>query len=343
MQTLNKEPIDRSTLMEIIHYATLAPSGHNTQPWLFAIDGNVITISPDYSRRLPVVDPGDHALFISLGCALENLVIAARHFGYQSEIRFELNDEPEKIDIELSPAEGNPDERLFKAIPQRQSTRRNFDGKPVPAADLQALEAAAQKESVMFRVFTESSEIDPLIDFVKEGNRLQFANKDFVNELVSWIRFSKSKAESLGDGLNSASMGSPWVPQWLGRLFVKMTTPEKEAKKSAEAIKSSSGLMMFIAEKDDKPDWIRLGQSFERVALQATALGIKHAHVNMPCEEVSVREKMQKHLGLEGEQPLLLLRFGYAEPRPKSYRRPVKEVIKFPDRSSTKGWIFLGF
>ena len=62
---------------EIIHYATLAPSGHNTQPWKFSIKDNSILIYPDYSRRLSVVDPDDHALFISLGCALENLVIAA--------------------------------------------------------------------------------------------------------------------------------------------------------------------------------------------------------------------------------------------------------------------------
>jgi nitroreductase len=343
MQTENKQPIDRSTLKEIIYYATLAPSGHNTQPWLFTLNENVITISPDYRRRLPVVDPDDHALFISLGCALENLVIAAQHFGYESEIRFDLDDESEKIIIELRPEEGNPDEPLFEVIAKRQSTRRNYDGKPIPAGDLEALEVAAQKDGVMFRLFTEPSEIEPLIDFVKEGNRLQFGNKDFVNELVSWIRFKKSAAESLGDGLNSASMGAPWVPQWLGKLFVKMTTSEKEAQKTADAIKSSSALMMFIAEKDDKLTWIRLGQSFERVALKATALGIKHAHVNMPCEEVSVREKMQKHLGLKGEQPLLLLRIGYAEARPRSYRRPVKEVLHSPERSSTKGWIFVGF
>jgi nitroreductase len=31
---------------EIIHYATLTPSGHNTQPWKFAIKDNSILIFP---------------------------------------------------------------------------------------------------------------------------------------------------------------------------------------------------------------------------------------------------------------------------------------------------------
>ncbi len=35
-------------IRDIIHYATLAPSGHNTQPWKFIIKDNVILLLPDY-------------------------------------------------------------------------------------------------------------------------------------------------------------------------------------------------------------------------------------------------------------------------------------------------------
>ena len=90
----------RSDIKEILRYAAMAPSGHNTQPWLFSIEKNVITMHPDYSKRLPVVDPDDHALFISLGCALENLIIAARHYGYHPAVAYELDSEKsEKIII----------------------------------------------------------------------------------------------------------------------------------------------------------------------------------------------------------------------------------------------------
>jgi hypothetical protein len=70
-------------LHSFIRYATLAANGHNTQPWRFARTRAGVDILPDYSRRTPVVDPDDHHLFVSLGCAAENLSIAARPAGDQ--------------------------------------------------------------------------------------------------------------------------------------------------------------------------------------------------------------------------------------------------------------------
>lgn len=82
-------PADEAAQMkEIIRYATLAPSGHNTQCWRFRIEDHSIAILPDLSRRTPVVDPDDHHLFVSLGCAAENLVQAARAFGFMGNAEF---------------------------------------------------------------------------------------------------------------------------------------------------------------------------------------------------------------------------------------------------------------
>ena len=58
-------------MRELVRAATLAASGHNTQPWTFAITADGIDIHPDLARRLPAVDPSDRELWISLGCALE--------------------------------------------------------------------------------------------------------------------------------------------------------------------------------------------------------------------------------------------------------------------------------
>jgi hypothetical protein len=314
---------------EIIHYATLAPSGHNTQPWKFAIKDNSILIFPDYSRRLPIVDPDDHALFISLGCALENLVVAANHMGFSARVEHFLQDgETEHICVTLNEEKVESDPDLFNGIQNRQSTRSQYDGRSIPAEDLEKLKQASQQDNVSFILFTQDEDIEPIIEFVKEGNRLQFRNKSFVSELISWIRFSKKHALATCDGLNSASMGLPYVPRWLGKFILNtFATPDGEAQKCEKLIHGSSGLALFIAQTNDKEAWINVGRSFERVVLTATALNIKHAHVNMPCEEVEVRKKLQQHLGLKNEQPLLLLRIGYAKPMPESYRRPVEAVL----------------
>jgi hypothetical protein len=126
------------------------------------------------------------------------------------------------------------------------------------------------------------------------------------------------------------SLGFPFVPRWLGRFILKtFAKPESEASKTEKQIRSSSLLLLFISKKNDKKHWVETGRSFQRIALTATTLGLAHAHLNLPCEVESVRKKLSTQLGLDHEeQPLLLIRFGYAKERPRSPRRPAEEVTE---------------
>lgn len=67
---------------ELIRYATLAASSHNTQPWKFRIRKDRITILPDFSRRCPVVDPDDSHLFKSLGVHMSALPCRRLRLGF---------------------------------------------------------------------------------------------------------------------------------------------------------------------------------------------------------------------------------------------------------------------
>ncbi|MEQ8462445.1 Acg family FMN-binding oxidoreductase [Coleofasciculus sp. E1-EBD-02] len=331
--------ISQPQARELIRLATLAPSGHNTQPWKFSLDATIIRIYPDYSRRLPIVDPDNHALFISLGCALENLLIAAQHSGFNGEVEYFPDGEAQDcLLVHLHPNSHPADTALFHAIPKRQSTRCAYDSRAIPVTDLQELEKANTQDGIQLRLFTEADDIEQITDFVKQGNRHQFNNPAFVNELLSWIRFNQREITSHQDGLIAAALGFPSVsiPRWLGQTLMKvLATPEGEAKRCEKLIQSSSALMLFIAQKHDKKHWVNLGRSFQRVALTASSLTIKHAHINMPCEVLEVRRQFQNYLGLEAAQPLLLLRIGYAQAMPTSPRRPLEEVLIDESYSTT--------
>jgi nitroreductase len=321
-----------STAMDIkglVRQATLAPSGHNTQPWKFAANAHVVRIYPDLTRRLPVVDPDDHALYISLGCALENLVVAASASRLTTEVRHG----PDFLEVTLAPNGPGHQTALADAIPQRQSNRQLYDGRSVPGEHLQKLLAANELDGIdVVAVRTNDAPIEPIIALVKEANRLQFEDERFVNELIEWIRFSRKEVNRTHDGLTASALGFPPIPRWLGRFIMKkLVTPKAEAKKCEKAIRSSSLVLLFIARTNDRKHWVDLGRAFERVALTAASLGIAHAHLNMPCEVPSVREKLAEHLGLQhGEQPLLLIRLGYARGVPHAPRRPVEEVLQTP-------------
>lgn len=316
---------------ELVRYATLAPSGHNTQPWKFTVDTDVVRIHPDLTRRLPVVDPDDHALYISLGCALENLIIAAAEDGFESRVRYL----PDCLEVTLVRGRETRQSRLILAIPARRSNRRAYDGRRVPPDDLRQLLEAGRREGVQIRPLeVGDSQLEPVIELVKDANRAQLRDRAFVNELVAWIRFSRKEARDSGDGLTATALGFPAIPRWLGTLIMThLVSPDGEANKAERAIRGSSLVLVFSVRRHDRQHWIDLGRSFERVALTATALGIAHAHLNMPCEVESVRVRLASELGLQrGEQPLLLTRFGYAPPVPPAPRRPLEQVLT--DRSS---------
>ena len=84
---------------ELVRYATLAPSSHNTQCWKFELDDRAITILPDLSRRCPAVDPDDHHVFVSLGCATENLIQASLAHGLKAEVSFDTRRDAVRVTL----------------------------------------------------------------------------------------------------------------------------------------------------------------------------------------------------------------------------------------------------
>jgi hypothetical protein len=310
---------------ELVRYATLAPSSHNTQCWKFAVDNDAITILPDLTRRCPAVDPDDHHLFVSLGCAAENLIQAAHAHGLRGEAAFD--EARSAVRIALSPAAAEVTD-LFNAIASRQSTRAEYDGKPLASDDLRRLEAAARSDRVRLLLLTDRPALDKVLEFVVQGNTAQMQDPAFVDELKAWIRFNGSDAVRLGDGLFSKSSGNPEVPAWLGSLmFGLFFTPKSENEKYVKHLRSSAGVAVFAGAKEDKAHWVEVGRSFERCALQATALGVRTAHVNMPVEVASLRPKFAEAIGLGPTRPDLVIRFGRGPMLPRSLRRPVQSVL----------------
>jgi len=317
---------ERPELRDLVRYATLAANAHNTQPWRFRLGGRRIEILPDFARRTPAVDPDDHHLFASLGCAAENLSLAASARGQPGDLSFDpANDGAVAFDIGGSAHESST---LFDAIPHRQSTRADYDGRTVSAADLRTLAAAATMTGVDLVLITDRPQIDRVRDLVLAGNTVQIADAAFVQELKTWLRFNPRQALETGDGLFSATTGNPTLPTWLGPLMLDLVLKaDAENEKYAAQIQSSAGVAVFVGARDDKEHWVRAGRACQRFALQATALGLKHAFINQPVEVARLRPELAALVGLPGRRPDIVMRFGYGAAMPFSARRPVGAVI----------------
>jgi hypothetical protein len=322
---LKREGPRPGRFLELVRCATLAASGHNAQPWLFSIQENEICIHPDYARSLPVVDPDHRELWISLGCALENLVIAARAAGYASEVIYPETEEFIRVRLSKS---AFPHEALFDAIALRQNTRSEYEARSVKTADLDFVRNIPLEPGIRLEFITHRSALETVLEYVNQGNLSQFADQAFMNELLGWIRFNKRESVASRDGLDAHCSGRPRVPRWLGRLFVAGQRPRQQADADAKLLRSSFGAVIVSSQTEAKTAWVRAGQVYERMALQMTALNVRSAFLNQPIEVEAVRGEFSKAMGLGRAYPQLLVRFGYAPPLPSSLRRPVEEVLR---------------
>ena len=281
----------------LIEHAIRAPSGHNTQPWRFTLGADCITIAPDFSKRLPVVDPDNRELFISLGCAAENLRIAASHHGYATTTDIAADG---AITITLQQQPGIIPDPLLAQIARRQTNRATADGRRIPPSALNDILAASQSAGVQLHAWENGSPAFARLGaLVMAGNTAQMRDPAFKHELLTWIRYNRKDSERTRDGLSYAVMGAPNLPRWLTALI------------------ASDG--------DNIPAWIATGGVLQQLLLQLTAHGIASAWLNQPCEVAALRARLADEC--PGTHPQILLRLGYAAPLPYALRRPLAEVI----------------
>ena len=315
----------RSRNMHLVARAVRAASSHNTQPWRFRIGDARITILPDLSRRCPAVDPDDHHLFASLGCAAENLSLAARALGLEGSVAFD--ETGGGVRVELGPSISVAS-ALHEAIELRQCSRCAYDGTPLTSGERGSLEAAGRGEGVRLLFLQGRAALEQVVEYVAAGNDAQFADPAWRSELIEWIRFNARSARATGDGLHGAAMGSPDAPDWLGRAFMKIGfSAKRQNRKDSLHIRSSAAVAVFVSDADDARHWVEAGRCYERFALRATALGLRTAYVNQPVEVPALRSQFSAHLGIGARRPDLVVRVGRGPRMPQSFRRPVEDVI----------------
>ncbi len=314
--------------IELVKYAAMAPSGHNTQPWIFKISKDQIIIVPDMTRTCPAVDPDDRELYISLGCALENLLIASEQHGYKCAVEF--IETGERTEIAVTPVKENTTSSgLFEYIQVRQCNRSEYLDLPIKESIKNEIKSMETAKPVFIKTIFEKREMNEIIKLVKEGNSLQIESSEFMAELISWIRFNDGEIEKFRDGLASKCMGQASAPRWLGKLFINLFfSAGSQNDKDEKNILSSGGVTAFLSEEDNKVSWIKTGQLYQKFVLTLAKHRLTTAFINQPCEVKELRSRLAKAIGFEKTYPQLLIRFGYAEKVPFSVRRDVKDVIK---------------
>lgn len=302
-------------ISHLLAQATLAPSSHNTQPWLFTATDSGILLHADRTRALPVNDPYDRELTISCGAALFNLRAAAAHRGVPLAIElFPDPNDPDCLARATPSPQADPEEAfLALAIHRRRTYRHRFTPQPAPDALLAELLAAARIEgATLSPVFTEANR-HALAALIAEGDALQWANPSWRSELASWMHPHRD-----GDGLTVPGLVAP-IAQFVVRTF---DMGGGVAAKDRELADASPVLAVLSTPADDPADWMAAGQALERVLLLAAHHGLQASYLNQPVEIPTLRTRLETLI--PAGFPQLVLRLGYpSHDLPPTTRRPL--------------------
>jgi nitroreductase len=318
-----------------LRYAVRAPSGHNTQPWRFAISHDLLHLYADRSRRLPVVDPDDRALVISCGAALAHLTVALRHFGYAGD----PTPFPDAADRDLLATVGlgqahrpEPDDHeLFEAIGTRHTHRAAFESRPIPHRILAQLQRDSEGTGAAVHVFTGDEPQAALAKLVAEGDRTQFSAAGFRRELAAWVRPNRTRRP---DGMPGYAFGISDLPSLLGpTMIATFDAGARQAKKDEQLAMTAPALIVLSTAGDTPSDWLAAGQAVAVLVLRATAHGLAASFLNQPIEVPALRARLCGLLG-SSASPQLLLRVGYGANDRPTPRRSVADVLADAPTSS---------
>jgi len=316
--------------------AVLAPSHWNTQPWRLEVSGSSLRLLADPRRALPVTDPARSAMMMSLGAALENMLVAMRAYGLRPAVTYspEGDTSPVAAEVTWSAGERRRDRDLFAAIPERRTNRRNYDGRGIFMQNRSALTALVPGD-LRFHWADDRDQIHEMGDLVHDATRDQVLDARAQTECLRWMRFGDDEARETGDGvtLDALEIGGP--ARWFARRYFNPQSrfiglgAGSAAKQAREAVRSSGAVALLTAPRGASSVGVIAGQTYERLALRATRLGIANQPLRSPIEMPNYRSDLLRAFGAVGEEPLLMIRFGHAGRPAPSMRRAVAMVASF--------------
>lgn len=314
---------------QILHYASLAPSGHNTQPWQIRVEApDRWVIGTDPARRLPAVDPENREALLSIGAFLENLTLAAASQGIHVELEMMAKSNFDTELIRVHRVRHRPVDYPMQRLVERRTVKHGHQNRELRRADVAAL--TGSNSGSMFYFPRGTKHADCIRDAAVETFGIQSARDDAQRELVQWLRLRRDDIERCRDGLTPGGMEIQGLAGFFVRNFVspedflKPMYRQQGADLTAKLAAEGAGWMIITSEGRSVEDLLDAGRRFQRMALRARELGIAIHPMTQALEEpVGQTQVTGNHDA--GMIPQFILRVGYVSPYPDpvSPRRPV--------------------
>ena len=339
-------------LRDILTLAVHAPSGDNSQPWKFKIDGASITLFNVPEGDQTLYNHRQRGSYVSHGAVIENICIAAAQMGLISEVFLFPNERDATARIVFT--QGIIKEQpLLSSITKRVTNRKPYTKKIISHFDINQLKDEATYGGFELRVVEEREELERLADTLSLNERLLMEHKELHDFLFGMIRWTE-KEELQKPGLHVRTMEFPAPVRFQLRYILKYWPAVQAlnrigfskaiAKQSAGLYKTSSAFGAIIIKDNSDASYIEGGRALQRVWLKATSLGLSMQPTtalpylagrveagetkSLSNEHIDSITRAYEHIteafSLEGTEKIaLLFRLGYGkEPSAQSLKLP---------------------
>lgn len=328
--------------LNLVRAGVLAASAHNTQPWLFQVDRDRIDLYADPGRGMGSMDPLRREMYVSLGCAVENLVLAGPPNGRRPTVT--LMPDPARtshvarITLGPAPAAQSP---LFAAIPKRHTNRGGYDtGRPLAADVLAGLSGLVDARAVRLVWLTTREDRHAFGELTVRATEAIIADPQQVADDFAWYRTSWQQIQSSKDGVTIDASAQPPVIRAAAKLLGTSREQNddgwlRSTRDTQVATAAAFGILM-VRDPLDAVQRLKTGRIWQRVHLWVTTRGLGVQPLNQVLERID----RERSAGLSpqftnamagmpptGWSPLLAFRIGHpAAGALASPRRPAEEV-----------------
>ena len=305
----------RERIKFLLQYAILAPSTHNSQPWLFKVGESSCKIFYDRSKQILAADPIGRDLYVSFGCLLENMRIAAEYFRVFSRIRY-LIDTEENLVAEmffrnLGSLESNEEYRhLIDAIVKRVNARGIFKDGPI-SQELQKIIANLNDfNGIHPHLVSDRQKILQLAELTAEGLKIAYKSSAFRREMAQWIHHSLSRKK---DGIPGYSLRMSLPVSFIFPTLVNFfNIGSQVAKLNYISVSSAPLIGIITTSENNRENWLNVGRIFERITLTLYVAGVKTSIFVASIEIGELYKKVQEIIGTS-DIPQLLFCAGYMD------------------------------
>ena len=290
-------------LLRLVRAAILAANPHNSQPWLFRLGSDTVDVFADTARNIGSIDPVRREMYMGVGCAIENLRVAAAQDGYEAAVALmpDAGNAAHAARIHLTKAAPALAD-LYEAIPRRHTNRAAYDmARPVSAAQLSELAALAtglQNTKVVW--FTSVEDRKRIGDLIVAATEAIIADPQQSGDSARWFRWQHEDILEHRDGLTMDAQALRPLINFAVKVLPRMSNEQADdgwlkATREVHVLTAAAFGFIVVSDPADPASRLRGGQLWQRLHLRATAMGLA-AH---PLNQMAERADRERQLGID--------------------------------------------